>query len=65
MNLSIQGNGGRSSSLSLVEFPNEHKIDKRLSRIFSYVIVLRVYVILSIPTAVIMQSSMLFDLYTH
>ena len=65
MNLSIQGNGGRSSSLSLVEFPNEHKIDKRLSRISSYVSALRVYIILSIPTAVIMQSSMLFDLYTQ
>ena len=63
MNLSIQENGGRSSSLSLVEYPNEHKIDKRLSRISSYVIILRVYVILSIPTAVIMQSSIIYKFY--
>ena len=49
----------------VAEFPNEHKIDKRLSRISSYVSALRVYIILSIPTAVIMQSSMLFDLYTQ
>jgi hypothetical protein len=65
MNLSIQWNGARSSFSSLVEFPNEHKIDKRLSMNSSYVSVLRVYVILSIPTAVIMQSSMLFDVYTQ
>ena len=63
MNLSIQWNGARSSSSSLIEFPNEHKIDKRMSRISSYVIVLRVYVILSIPTAVIMQSSIIYKFY--
>jgi hypothetical protein len=64
MNLSIQENGGRSSSLSLVEYPNEHKIDKRLSRISSYVSALMVYVILSIPTALLCRV-VCYLIYTH